>query len=208
MADFEMRLGWVIVYVDEPAQAAAFYERVFAMKLDFAFDTYAQLDTGATKLGFAAYTLGEDNFDGGVRRADAGEQPPNVELALVHEDVDGAQVLAFLSAWPSSVTDAPPQLKDDRQWRRAELWDRSRAAENSIIVASANQTGEFGVLRFVGGARIVDPGGDIVAATGSNCGLACASFDVEAALERARRPPSPIRDLRPDLYRVAAPLAV
>ena len=120
--------------------------------------------------------------------------------------LDGAQVLAFMSAWPCSVTNAAPRLQDDRQWRRAELWDRSRAAENSLIVASANQTGTFGSLRFVGGARVVDPGGDVVAATGSEPGVACASFDVDAALERARRALSPIRDLRPDTYRVAAPL--
>jgi predicted amidohydrolase len=122
--------------------------------------------------------------------------------------LDGAQVLAFMSAWPCSATNAAPRLQDDRQWRRAELWDRSRAAENSMIVASANQTGTFGSLRFVGGARIVEPGGDVVAATGTDAGLACASFDVEATLERARRALSPIRDLRPDLYGVAAPLAV
>jgi predicted enzyme related to lactoylglutathione lyase len=90
MADFPMTLGWVIVYVDDPPATAAFYERVFGMTLEFAFDTYAQLDTGSTKLGFAAYTLGEGNFDGGVRRAAPDGQPPNVELALVHEDVDGA----------------------------------------------------------------------------------------------------------------------
>jgi predicted amidohydrolase len=84
--------------------------------------------------------------------------------------LDGAQVLAFLSAWPCSATNAAQRLQDDRQWRRAELWDRARAAENSLIVASANQTGEFGLLRFVGGARIVDPGGDIVAATGTPAG--------------------------------------
>ncbi|MEY2513570.1 MAG: lactoylglutathione lyase [bacterium] len=95
MPEFAMTLGWVIVYVDDPPAAAAFYERVFAMKLDFAFDTYAQLDTGATKLGFAAYALGEDNFDGGVLRADAGDKPRNVELALVHEDVDGAYAHAL-----------------------------------------------------------------------------------------------------------------
>jgi predicted enzyme related to lactoylglutathione lyase len=94
MPEFAMTLGWVIVYVDDPPAAAAFYERVFAMKLDFAFDTYAQLDTGATKLGFAAYTLGDDNFDGGVLRADDGT-PSNVELALVHEDVDGAYAHAL-----------------------------------------------------------------------------------------------------------------
>ena len=68
--------------------------------------------------------------------------------------LDGAHVLAFLSAWPSSVTNAAPYLHDDRQWRRSELWDRSRAAENSLVVASSNQTGTFGSLRFLGGARI------------------------------------------------------
>ena len=120
--------------------------------------------------------------------------------------LDGAQVLAFMSAWPRSATGAAARLQDDRQWRRSELWDGSRAAENSLIVASANQTGDFGSLRFAGGARVVDPDGDVVAATGTNCGLACASFDVESVLERARRAPSPIRDLRPDLYRVAEPL--
>lgn len=120
--------------------------------------------------------------------------------------LDGAQVLTFLSAWPCSATNAAARLQEDRQWRRAELWDRARAAENSMIVASANQTGAFGVLRFIGGSRIVDPGGDIVDATGTQPGLALASFDVEAALERARRALSPIRDLRPDLYGVSAPL--
>ena len=88
MADFPMTLGWVIVYVDEPDEAAAFYERVFGMRVEFAVGSYAQLDTGTTKLGFAAYSLGEKNVEGGVRRVE--EQPCNVELALVHEDVDGA----------------------------------------------------------------------------------------------------------------------
>ena len=120
--------------------------------------------------------------------------------------LDGAQVLAFLSAWPCSATNPAPRLQDDRQWRRAELWDRARAAENSLIVASANQTGAFGSLRFVGGARVVDAGGDIVAQTATEPGIALARIDVEAALARARRALSPIRDLRPELYGPATPL--
>ncbi len=120
--------------------------------------------------------------------------------------LDGAQVIATMSAWPSSATAAAEKLTDDRQWRRAELWDRARAAENSLVVASSNQTGTFGSLRFLGGARIVEPGGDIVAATGTTPGLAVASFDLDAALARARKALSPITDLRPDVYRVAAPL--
>lgn len=97
MADVEMSLGWVIVYVDEPAAAAAFYERAFGLRGEFAAPdgSYAQLDTGATKLAFAAYSLGEHNFGGGVRHAPLEGQPPNIELALVAEDVDGAYARAL-----------------------------------------------------------------------------------------------------------------
>jgi lactoylglutathione lyase len=92
-----MRLGWVIVYVDEPPAVAEFYERTFGMRTEFVAPggTYAQLDTGPTKLAFAAYSLGEKNFDGGVRRAGAAGQPPNVEITLVHEDVEAAYARAL-----------------------------------------------------------------------------------------------------------------
>jgi predicted amidohydrolase len=120
--------------------------------------------------------------------------------------LDGAEVLCFLSAWPASATNQAPRLQDDRQWRRSELWDRSRAAENSLVVASANQTGRFGSLRFLGDARIVGPGGDPLAATAPEGGLAITTLDVAATLERARRALSPIRDLRPDVYRTAEPI--
>ncbi len=122
--------------------------------------------------------------------------------------LDGAEVLCILSAWPCSATDAAPVLTDDRQWRRSELWDRARAAENSFVVASANQTGEFGALRFLGGARVVGPAGDPLAVTDppTGPGLAVATLDVSEALERARRKLSPIRDLRPELYAVPEPV--
>jgi predicted enzyme related to lactoylglutathione lyase len=91
MADIELRLGWVIVYVDDPAAAAAFYEKTFGLRGEFVAGsgTYAQLDTGPTRLAFAAYTLGDGNFPGGVQRPQEGT-PPNVEIALVADDVDGA----------------------------------------------------------------------------------------------------------------------
>ena len=122
--------------------------------------------------------------------------------------LDGAEILTFLSAWPCSRTTATANLRDDRQWRLAELWDRARAAENQVIVASANQTGSFGSLRFLGGARIVGPGGDALAATGTDAGVACASVDVAATLARARRSVAPLRDRRPDVYRLSEPLGV
>ena len=120
--------------------------------------------------------------------------------------LDGAEVLCFMSAWPASATGAAERLQDDRQWRRSELWDRARAAENSLIVASANQTETFGTLRFLGDARIVGPGGDPLAETTPAGGLAVTTLDVSETVERARRALSPIRDLRPDVYATPAPL--
>jgi predicted enzyme related to lactoylglutathione lyase len=86
-----LTLGWTIVYVEDPVAASAFYERTFGLRPEFAAPdgTYAQLDTGQTKLAFAAYSLGEGNFPGGVARPDP-RRPCNVELALVSPDVDGA----------------------------------------------------------------------------------------------------------------------
>jgi lactoylglutathione lyase len=113
MADFKMTLGWVIPYVDDPAEVAAFYERTFGFTIDFvAGGEFAQLDAGTTKLGFASYKLSESNFPGGVRRADHEGQPPNVELALVHEDVEEAYRRA-LDAGCESL--APPTDKPQGQ---------------------------------------------------------------------------------------------
>jgi lactoylglutathione lyase len=109
-----MRLGWVIVYVDDPGAAAGFYERAFGLRGEFVAPsgTFAQLETGATKLAFAAYTLGEENFEGGVRRAGLDGEPPNVEIALIADDVEGAYRRA-LDAGCTSL--APPQDKPQGQ---------------------------------------------------------------------------------------------
>lgn len=92
-----MLLGWVIVYVDDPAAAREFYMRAFGLEGGFVAPTgtYAELDTGPTRLAFAAYTLGEQNFPGGVRPAASEGQPPNMEIALVAADVDGAYARAL-----------------------------------------------------------------------------------------------------------------
>ena len=116
MPDLQLTLGWVIVYVDDPAEAVAFYERAFGLTTEFVAPTgtYAQMDTGSTKLGFAAYSLGEKNFAGGVRPAsdDSDSRPPNTELALVHEDSDAAYRQA-LDAGCTSL--APPEDKPHGQ---------------------------------------------------------------------------------------------
>jgi lactoylglutathione lyase len=92
MAETELKLGWVIAYVEDPRAASAFYEQTFGLRAEFAAPdgSYAQLDTGSTRLAFASYALGERNFDGGVRRTSLDEAPANVEITLVADDVDAA----------------------------------------------------------------------------------------------------------------------
>jgi len=120
--------------------------------------------------------------------------------------LDGAEIIVVVSAWPGSRTDAPADLADDRWTRRFDLFDRARALENQVVWVSANQSGTFGSLRFVCSAKIVDPGGDVLATTGTAPGLAVAEVDVSAALAAARRSMGHLRDRRPDAYRPREPL--
>jgi predicted amidohydrolase len=114
--------------------------------------------------------------------------------------LDGAQIGVCVSAWPGSRTNAAADLAEDRWTRRFDLFDRARALENQIVWLSANQSGSFGSLRFVGSAKVVDPGGDVLAHTGVPAGMAVAELDVAKALEMARRSMGHLRDRRPSAY--------
>lgn len=117
--------------------------------------------------------------------------------------LDGAEIGVVVSAWPGSRTNAANDLVNDRWKRRFDLFDRARALENQIVWISANQAGTFGSLRFVGSAKVVDPGGEILADTGVEAGLAIAELDVAQALETARRSMGHLRDRRPETYTYA-----
>ncbi|MFE2993172.1 carbon-nitrogen hydrolase family protein [Streptomyces sp. NPDC059262] len=117
--------------------------------------------------------------------------------------LDGAEIGVVVSAWPGARTNATTDLAGDRWKRRFDLFDRARALENQIVWISANQAGTFGSLRFVGSAKVVDPGGDILGDTGVGAGLAVAELDVAQALETARRSMGHLRDRRPETYTYA-----
>ena len=104
------------------------------------------------------------------------------------------------SAWPGARTNPAADLAEDRWKRRFDLFDRARALENQIVWLSANQAGTFGTLRFVASAKVVDPGGEILADTGVEPGLAVAQLDITHALETARRSMGHLRDRRPQTY--------
>jgi predicted amidohydrolase len=115
--------------------------------------------------------------------------------------LDGAQVIACLSAWRTSFTNRAPSMADDLQSRRFELYDRARAAENQVVLASSNQIGSpRGGLRFLGQAKVVNTDGEIVARTWAKAGIALAVLDVDSEIARARRVQHHLDERRPDSY--------
>ena len=115
--------------------------------------------------------------------------------------LDGAEVLACLSAWPTSVTNRAPRMSDDRQSRLFDLYDRARAAENQVVLVSSNLTGTMGGMRFLGQAKVVGPDGEILARTWAKAGIAVAELDVAASLATVRRVLVHLKERRPDVYR-------
>ena len=115
--------------------------------------------------------------------------------------LDGAEIVACLSAWPTSITNRAPRMAHDRQARLFDLYDQARAAENQVVLASSNLTGALGGMRFLGQAKVVGPGGDILARTWSKAGLAIADIDVPGELARARRVQHHLSERKPQAYR-------
>ena len=114
--------------------------------------------------------------------------------------LDGAEILVCPSAWPASRTNRAQSLARDRQRRLFDLYDRARAAENQLWLASANQTGQHGTLRFLGQSKVVRPDGEVVVSVGARAGLAVVDIDPSAGLDRARRRFHHLKERRPDLY--------
>ncbi|GLZ47592.1 apolipoprotein N-acyltransferase [Actinomycetospora sp. NBRC 106375] len=122
---------------------------------------------------------------------------PEASRALA---VDGAEIIACLSAWPTSLTNRAPRMAQDRQARLFDLYDQARAAENQVVWLSSNQSGRNGALHFLGRAKVVGPGGEILARTWSKGGLAVAEVDLPGAVGAARAVLHHLTERRPETY--------
>ncbi|KAF0960487.1 carbon-nitrogen hydrolase family protein [Rhodococcus sp. T7] len=115
--------------------------------------------------------------------------------------LDGAEIITSLSAWPTARTAPAESMANDRWKQRMDIYDRARATENQVVWVASNQAGTFGSLRFVCSAKIVGPGGEVLADTGIQPGLASATIDVQAELSAIRSGGMyNLRDRRPEVY--------
>ncbi len=114
--------------------------------------------------------------------------------------LDGAEIVVSMSAWPAARTATAENLQEDRWTYRFNQFDIARALDNQVYWMASNQSGTFGSLRYVGNAKVVDPGGNILATTLLGSGLAVADIDVDETFRTMRAGMFHLRDRRPDVY--------
>jgi N-carbamoylputrescine amidase len=120
--------------------------------------------------------------------------------------LDGAEIVCCLAAWPVDRHNPARRVRDDRQTRHFFVVDQARAVENQVFFVSSNQTGPWGPLRFLGGAKVVDPDGAVLAAVGARSGLACAHVDLQEVRD-SRMAIDHLADRRPEAYGAVTSMA-
>ncbi len=92
-----MKFGYLIVYVPDVAATMEHYRQAFGLAPGFLHEsgTYGEMDTGSTRLAFAAEELA-DLHGFSIRPNRSGDLAAGVEIALVSTDpdVDYARALA------------------------------------------------------------------------------------------------------------------
>lgn len=114
--------------------------------------------------------------------------------------LDGAEIIASMAAWPTSRERGHRRMGSDVQTRHFNVLDQARAVENQVVWVSANQVGRLGRLRFPGQAKVVDPGGKVLARTGTRSGLALAGVGTASSVSAVRTAISHLGDRRPHAY--------
>ena len=87
-----MKFGYTILYVKDVAQSVSFYETAFGLQQRFIDESgqYAEIETGATTLSFAAVDLASSNLAKGFQLNSLTSLPAGMEVGFVTEDVSTA----------------------------------------------------------------------------------------------------------------------
>ena len=108
-----MKLGYVLVYVEDVKATMAFYTAAFGFETKMVYEEkgvvdYGELKTGETVLGFASHSLAEMNLKGQYQKSSLTNSPFGMELAFVDENVAAAYEKAVGAG---AIAIAPPTEK-------------------------------------------------------------------------------------------------
>lgn len=106
-----MNFAYTILYVKEVTRSVEFYEQAFGLKRRFIGDekNYAEMETGATTLSFAANDFIRSSLPGGFTENDPARPPAGIEIAFTTPDVAAAYAQALSAgATPSAEPKQKP----------------------------------------------------------------------------------------------------
>jgi lactoylglutathione lyase len=127
-----MKLAYTTLFVPDVEAALAFYEAAFGLRRRFVHESgkYAELETGATALAFAAHQLAETVVAIPYRPTTPAGAPPGFELGFETDDVAAAFARA-IGAGASAVS--APALKP---WGQTVAYVRDAEGVRVAIVSA------------------------------------------------------------------------
>lgn len=89
-----IKFSHTIFYIKDIQRALVFYKDAFGFLPKFIHESnqYAELDTGATVIAFAAEAVGDMNLPDGYIHNDIKERPLACEIVFTVEDVQGLNI--------------------------------------------------------------------------------------------------------------------
>ena len=122
-----MKFRWTIIYVPDVTATIEFYERAFGLSRRFIAEdrSYGEVETGETRLGFAAMHMSEAALPGGVLPLDPGGQPQATEIGFATDDV----AAGFRRAVEAGA--APISKPEEKSWGQIVAYVRD---PNGVLV--------------------------------------------------------------------------
>lgn len=87
-----MKLGFVVIYVEDVRQTMAFYQEAFGMNIRMEYEgggslLYGEMETEGAVLCFASYEMAEINLAGKFKKVSPDGAPVGQEIVFIEEDV-------------------------------------------------------------------------------------------------------------------------
>lgn len=88
-----MKLGFVIVYVDDVRKTLRFYQEAFGLKIRFEYEDggrilYGEMETEGAVLGFGSHEMGRETLNGNYEKISLDKEPIGQEIVFVDENVN------------------------------------------------------------------------------------------------------------------------
>ena len=119
-----MKLGFVIVYVDDVKKTLQFYKEAFALEIRLEFEDdgkviYGEMETEGAILGFGSHEMGQETLNGNYQKISPDNKPIGQEIVFVVEDVQAVYSKAVKAG--ASTISAPAE----KPWGQTVAYIRS-----------------------------------------------------------------------------------